>query len=327
MLTVERRTIFSHNLGQDVVDDRGMWKVMVSVLSQPRPWNTTWIVISTHIDNQCTFPGEIMHHPRLHRVYCKNAQGKFGGKLFPLPVGLKWAWTYRPELENVTRRKYLYEQYTGTPGKIWKKLREKKWHSLLKVLLPPLEECGDSCYCATDGACSQRNRSEVLRILTENFSANHADVELTIGTTYQSQNDYLETLQRFHFVVSPPGFGEDCHRTWEALMCGVVPILLRTPIVRLGLFNDLPVWSVTSYRSVHPKSLRKKAGHIAFGIKHGYFDMSKLYAPYWKSLISERSITAATTEPITASPLPLTSRTSKPGMTPITKSIPQQKGS
>ena len=39
-----------------------------------------------------------------------------------------------------------------------------------------------------------------------------------------------------------PGFGQDCHRTWEALYLGVVPVVSRTCLTdHSDLYDGLPV--------------------------------------------------------------------------------------
>ena len=38
-------------------------------------------------------------------------------------------------------------------------------------------------------------------------------------------NHYKKNLIHYKFVASPPGNGIDCHRTWEALYLGVIPIV------------------------------------------------------------------------------------------------------
>lgn len=38
---------------------------------------------------------------------------------------------------------------------------------------------------------------------------------------------YFNELLSSKFVLSPPGNGNDCHRTWEALICGAIPVLLK----------------------------------------------------------------------------------------------------
>lgn len=38
---------------------------------------------------------------------------------------------------------------------------------------------------------------------------------------------YQRALRAHRFVASPPGNGPDCHRTWEAMYAGTIPIVLR----------------------------------------------------------------------------------------------------
>lgn len=40
---------------------------------------------------------------------------------------------------------------------------------------------------------------------------------------------YLETIATYKYAICPPGNGVDCHRIWECLYLGVIPILLRSP--------------------------------------------------------------------------------------------------
>ncbi|MGK4301821.1 hypothetical protein, partial [Klebsiella pneumoniae] len=37
--------------------------------------------------------------------------------------------------------------------------------------------------------------------------------------------DYLIDLSESYFVLSPPGMGQDCYRTWEAIFMGSIPIV------------------------------------------------------------------------------------------------------
>ena len=38
---------------------------------------------------------------------------------------------------------------------------------------------------------------------------------------------------KYAFVLSPRGRGLDCHRTWEALCLGCIPIVKKSPITKL----------------------------------------------------------------------------------------------
>jgi hypothetical protein len=49
---------------------------------------------------------------------------------------------------------------------------------------------------------------------------------------------YLLDLARYKFALSPKGNGIDCHRTWELLLMGVIPIVKRSSID--SVYADLP---------------------------------------------------------------------------------------
>jgi hypothetical protein len=58
--------------------------------------------------------------------------------------------------------------------------------------------------------------------------------------------EYRQLIRRTKFVISPPGNGNDCHRTWEALYLGAVPVVLRD-FLATSLTADLPILAVDSY--------------------------------------------------------------------------------
>lgn len=51
-----------------------------------------------------------------------------------------------------------------------------------------------------------------------------------IMTTTVSFETYLQQLGNTKFVLSPPGNGLDCHRTWEAMWMGAVPVVRSSPL-------------------------------------------------------------------------------------------------
>ena len=40
-----------------------------------------------------------------------------------------------------------------------------------------------------------------------------------------SSEQFLPDLKRSKYVLSPPGVGEDCFRTWESVLLGAVPVV------------------------------------------------------------------------------------------------------
>ena len=53
-------------------------------------------------------------------------------------------------------------------------------------------------------------------------------------------------LAKSKFVIYPPGRGVDCHRTWEAIYSGAVPVILEGSLAT-SLAENLPILAVPSY--------------------------------------------------------------------------------
>jgi len=60
--------------------------------------------------------------------------------------------------------------------------------------------------------------------------------------------NYLATLSRSKFVLSPMGNGLDCHRTWEALYAGSIPVVLEGTLP-LNLTSKLPIHVTDTWES------------------------------------------------------------------------------
>lgn len=84
---------------------------------------------------------------------------------------------------------------------------------------------------------------------------------------------------KYAFVISPHGNGLDCHRTWEALALGCIPVIKTSPLD--PLFEDLPVLIVKSWSDVTQELLEQTIQD--FKIKT--FNLEKLKLSYWKKKI------------------------------------------
>ena len=80
---------------------------------------------------------------------------------------------------------------------------------------------------------------------------------------------------KYAFVVSPQGEGMDCHRTWEALCLGCIPIMISTPLN--DMFAGLPVLIVNSWSDVNSELLIRT--HFEYSRKE--FCKDKLLLKYW----------------------------------------------
>lgn len=97
----------------------------------------------------------------------------------------------------------------------------------------------------------------------------------------RKQAQYLEELHRSKFVMSPVGNGLDCHRTWEALVAGGIPVVTKTPIC--PLYDDLPILVIDDWNDLTPEFLEAKYEEM----RRKPFKMEKAYFKYWRDLIED----------------------------------------
>jgi hypothetical protein len=97
---------------------------------------------------------------------------------------------------------------------------------------------------------------------------------------YTHQNNipfkmYIQEMAKYKFVLSPPGNGIDCHRTWEALYCGCIPIVIKNFIYDSW---DLPILQVNSFDEITQEMLNN------FTIKQ--YNKKQLTCSYWANALS-----------------------------------------
>jgi len=91
------------------------------------------------------------------------------------------------------------------------------------------------------------------------FSSNHERTvvaehlkksQISYAPSKGDREHYWKEIASTKYVASPPGAGWDCHRTWETLALGSVPIVGSSGIDKLFLDNELPVSIITDWAEV-----------------------------------------------------------------------------
>lgn len=162
--------------------------------------------------------------------------------LIPLPLGLKTHAGY-----------YLEPQY----------MTEWFSYNINRLRQVPKTE---NIYCNWNITNQERNKI-VTRL-------DNAQILYTYETNLPF-NEYIERMSKHKYVISPPGNGIDCHRTWEALYVGCIPIVIKNEIY--DSWSDLPILQVEDYANIKQDLLDE------FETKS--FNLSKLSIEYWKSVI------------------------------------------
>jgi hypothetical protein len=83
---------------------------------------------------------------------------------------------------------------------------------------------------------------------------NHKDVFFeSQKLTYK---DYLDKLSTYKFIISPPGNSVDCHRIWESIYVGTIPIVLKS--VPMVYFKDCPIFFIEKWEDLYNVDLEEK---------------------------------------------------------------------
>ena len=120
------------------------------------------------------------------------------------------------------------------------------------------------------------------------YDRRDAKKEISTECVYFEPNKIIrvkswKNQSEFSFVISPHGNGLDCHRTWEALCLGCIPIVKTSALD--SLYNGLPVWIVQSWTDISLESMSRvvqdfKRKHMA-----GEFQYERLSLDYWMDRI------------------------------------------
>jgi len=118
------------------------------------------------------------------------------------------------------------------------------------------------------------DRQKALEIIPSNL--------LEINQSFTPRTINWKNLVKYTFVLSPFGCGMDCHRTWETLCLGSIPIV-RAPNFQ-QLFSDLPVLIVNEWSEVTQDLLDKTIETF----KTMEFNYDKLTLQYWVKQINNK---------------------------------------
>lgn len=97
--------------------------------------------------------------------------------------------------------------------------------------------------------------------------------------------EFRKRMLSAKFVVSPPGNGADCFRTWESIYLGAIPIVLKGYLAD-SLASSLPIWMVNDWEEVLDKTDEQ--------LDQTFRELStrkreKAYFTFWQKLISDHA--------------------------------------
>ena len=162
--------------------------------------NTKFSMITHHGDQSVTADYlETVNHPHLVHWFAQNNQLEHP-KITAIPIGLEDAW-----------------RHNNGVVKDFVKLRQKTANKVPRVLY------------GFNINTNKLERSKAMDVLGRYELADRIHVD---------SRKYRKVLNEYMFIASPAGNGIDCHRTWEALYLGTIPIVVGRRFY--SQFDDFP---------------------------------------------------------------------------------------
>ena len=88
--------------------------------------------------------------------------------------------------------------------------------------------------------------------------------------------NYFINLPKYKFIISPEGNGIDCHRHYESLMAGCIPIVEDNQMTR-NKYKGCPILFTTDYSEINEKYLLTKYDEMINKV----YDFSRLFLSYY----------------------------------------------
>lgn len=205
--------------------------------------------------------GKLLNSPYLIKWFLQNTQIQNFNKMIQMPIGLD------------------YHTISNNPSHYWKLENESHLPSQQEKILiniknnsKPFNERKLKIYVNFSLSNDRFNdRNLALKSINPKL--------LEINNNFTKRTKNWEIITNYAFVLSPFGNGMDCHRTWETLCLGSIPIV-KAPNFK-KLFEELPVLIVNDWSDINEELLIKTIDE--FQTKQ--FNYDKLKLSYWVNKI------------------------------------------
>ena len=208
-------------------------------------------------DSDTTVPTDIqteadivLNHPLLVKWYSQNSIPS--EKLCQLPIGLYFHVIYSPEIG-------------------WHKIKNIEYYeNIIKSLRsnPKINKCYSNFHFLINTRYAQDRRDAMLIINPSLVFYEPKKI---------SSVETWKTMSMYKYIISPHGNGLDCHRTWEAIALGCIPIVKTSQLD--PLFSGLPVLIVSDWSDVTQELLDKFIPN--------YSEIQKMKLSYWNKIFKE----------------------------------------
>ncbi|GFH47951.1 hypothetical protein CTEN210_04427 [Chaetoceros tenuissimus] len=217
--------------------------------------------------NFTAFPlGLSKYHPQMPHLDYYLSKTNYTN---PFSETMKHRWTDSILFRNASLQDLVFVNFAINPNKLHR-------------FEPYRMICGDEVFEA-NGTNEEINQ-RVSCSVSGSSVPKHLQSSHSMHATYSAASQFL-------FGLSPPGNGNDCHRTYEFWFLGLIPIIKRTGFTEdkgANMFQDLPVIELDHFNYNQTELLKILQDYIRSD-KFRYADFDKgwkrLFLGYWRQKI------------------------------------------
>ncbi|KAJ3108494.1 hypothetical protein HK100_003428 [Physocladia obscura] len=242
------------------------WSIVDFINNIAPQINTRYVLISGDGDGcapKCELEEsrtqEYTSSPFLLHWYVMNCDGieAGNGKISCLPIGLS-QWQDKKEMMQVA-----YNQKVGLKnGLEWKLVNLSQKHQKYVLASFRVES-------------NPQVRQPVYDLFCNNTSNQVASVANCQFGEVDQLTFYWKIMAESRFVISPPGLGLDCYRTYESIFMNVIPVVVKSSLD--SIYDKLPVLILDRWEDLTIELMEETEKNFTT-MK---FDFRKLYVDYW----------------------------------------------
>ena len=196
----------------------------------------------------------------IYHWFCQNCDIDFRDYVTPIPLGIDYHTLHKKNFWGEKKKHYIFQDINLNliSRKRFDDFHDRKFKLICDIHL-------------NKGNFNKERQIAYQQSLNIKNS-------LFINKPY-SRIKFWRIMRNSQYIISPRGRGFDCHRTWEALALGVVPIIETS--VNDILFKGMPVLIVDSFKEINDDLLNNN-------MDFGAFSLNKITLEYWVDFIKQK---------------------------------------
>lgn len=205
----------------------------------------------------------LINSPYLLKWFVQNTRVQYNDKIEQLPIGLD----YHTIFNNPNCNWNLHEEGKEPIE------QEKILKNVIETTIPFYERIPIIYVNFSTGNDRFNQRKKSIGTIPQHL--------MEINQQFTPRTENWKKMTKYSFILSPFGQGMDCHRTWEALCLGCIPIICAPNFKKM--VEDLPVLIVNDWNEIDEHLLINTINIF----KDKKFNYDKLTLEYWKNKIQK----------------------------------------